>query len=293
MNDLRKSFQTLKHKLIEVVFTSKFSSYLSPLIEFLVFLGVLKVWDGVYSTWEDAPQDEDVLEEKIWVNKVTSQANNAIAAYRSGENLSLASSTQDFIVSLAGVILLSSTDDDFRIIDFGGGMAASYFPLISSVPNPERVEFHIVEVQAICNLGRKLLTEFPNLHFHEKLPELSKPTDIVHAGSSIQYIPDWKGLLSEFVNYRPELLILEDVPTGNIPTFVTTQNFYGKQVRSRFLNINELIEEVQSLGYELIYQTQCTQNFLGKIGGPLPMKNFPPQYQLKFGSHLIFRRMKP
>jgi putative methyltransferase (TIGR04325 family) len=293
MNDVRKIFQTLKHKLIEVVFTSKFSSYLSPLIEFLVFLGVLKVWDGVYNTWENAPQDEDVLEEKIWINKVTTQANNAIAAYRSGENLSLASSTQDFIVSLAGMILLSSTDDDFRILDFGGGMAASYFPLISSVPNPERIEFHVVEVQAICNLGRKLLTEFSNLYFHEKLPELSKPTHIVHAGSSIQYIPDWKGLLSEFVNYRPELLILEDIPTGNIPTFVTTQNFYGKKVRSRFLNINELIEEVQSLDYELIYQTQCTQNFLGKIGGPLPMKNFPPQYQLKFGSHLIFRRMKP
>lgn len=292
MNDFRKSIQTLKHKLIEGVFTLKFSSYLTPLIEFLVFLGVLKVWDGVYSTWEDVPQDEGVLEEKIWVNKVTSQASNAIAAYRSGENLSLASSTQDYIVSLAGGILLSSTDDDFRILDFGGGMAASYFPLISSVLNPERIEFHIVEVETICNLGRKLLAEFPKLHFHEKLPELSKSIDIVHAGSSIQYIPDWKGLLSEFVSYRPQLLILEDIPAGNIPTFVTTQNFYGKRVRSRFLNIKELIEEVQALNYELIYRTQCTQNFLGKVGGVLPMNNFPPQYRLKYGSHLIFRRVE-
>ena len=290
MNDFKKSFQTLKHKLIEAVFTSKLSPYLSPIIEFLVFLRVLRVWDGVYSTWEDAPQDDDVLEEKIWINKVTSQANNAIAAYRSRENLTLASSTQDFIMSLVGGILLSSTDNDFQILDFGGGMAASYFPLISSVPNPERVGFHIVEVQAICNLGRKLLAEFPNLHFHEKLPELSKPIHIVHAGSSIQYIPDWKGLLSDFVNYRPQLLILEDVPAGNIPTFVTTQNFYGKKVRSRFLNINELVDEVETLNYELIYRAQCTQNFLGKVGGPLPLKNLPPQYQLKYGSHFIFRR---
>ena len=27
------------------------------------------------------------------------------------------------------------------------------------------------EVQAICNLGRKLLAEFPNLHFHEIIKE--------------------------------------------------------------------------------------------------------------------------
>ncbi len=280
------------HRLIEIIFTSRISSYLSPLIEFLVYLGVLKVWDGVYSSWEDAPQDDDVLEEKIWINKVSSQANNALAAYRSGENVSLASSTQDFILSLAGGVLLSSTEDDLRVVDFGGGMAASYFPLISSVLDPDRVEFHIVEVKTICNLAEKTFGEFSKLHFHEKLPELLKPVDIVHAGSSIQYIPDWKGLLSEFVSYRPQLLILEDIPAGNIPTFVTTQNFYGKKVRSRFLNINELIAEVQALDYELICKSQCTQNFLGKIGGPLPMKNFPSQYQLKYGVHLIFRRMK-
>ena len=65
----------------------------------------------------------------------------------------------------------------------------------------------------------------------------------MHAGSSIQYIPDWKGLLSKFADYRPKFLILEDVPAGKIPTFVTTQNFYGKKVRSRFLNIDELLKK--------------------------------------------------
>lgn len=292
MNGVQRSFQAFKHRLIEVLFTSKISSYIFPLIEFLVFLRVLKVWDGIYSSWEDAPQDENVLEQKIWTDKVTSQASNALAAYHSGEIVSLASSTQDFIVSLAGSIFLSSKEDDLRILDFGGGMAVSYFPLISSVPDPERIEFHVIEVKSICDLARPLLAEFTKLHFHEKLPKLSKSMHIVHAGSSIQYIPDWKGLLAEFINYRPQLLILEDVLAGNIPTFVTTQNFYGKKVRSRFLNIDELIEEVQSFGYALIYQTKCTQNFLGKTGGPMPMKNFPPTYQLKFCSHLIFRRIE-
>ncbi|MEK9628824.1 MAG: methyltransferase, TIGR04325 family [Nitrospinota bacterium] len=292
MNEV-SSLLRLKHKLIEIVFTSKFSSYLSPLIEYLVLSGALNVWDGIYDSWEEAPQDNDVLEGKIWINKVARQAQSALAAYHSGKVVSLASSTQDYVLSLVGGILLPTTKGDLRILDFGGGMAASYFPLVSALEEPERVEFHIVEVKAICDLSKEILEDFPKLFFYEELPELSRPVHIVHAGSSLQYIPDWKGLLSKFAGYQPELLILEDVPTGNIPTFITTQNFYGKKVRSRFLNIDDLIGALRELEYDLIYKSRCTQNFLGKTGGPLPMKNFPPKYRLKYGSHLIFRRMKP
>ena len=292
MNGFIESFQIVKHRIIEKIFTSKSSKYLSPLIEYLVLAGVLKVWDGVYNSWEEAPENKDVLEEKIWINKVNRQVDNAIAAYGSGECFFLASSTQDFFLSLAAGMLISSIKEDLRILDFGGGMGASYFPLISSVSEPERVDFHIVEVKKICNLGKSKLGKFSKLHFYEKLPELHAPIHIVHAGSSIQYIPDWKGLLSKFVDYRPKFLILEDVPAGKIPTFVTTQNFYGKKVRSRFLNIDELVGEIQKLGYRLIYKSQCTQNFLGNVGGPLPMKNFPPEYQLKYGSHLMFVRVE-
>ena len=189
-------------------------------------------------------------------------------------------------------MLLSSSEDSLCILDFGGGMGTSYFPLISSLPDTKKVEFHIVELKTICDLANKILGDFPQLHFHESLPKISKEVDIIHAGSSMQYISDWKGWLDEFVNYRPRILILEDILTGNIPSFVTTQNFYGKKIRLRFLNINEFIEKVQRLDYQLIYKSQCTQNFLGGIGGSLPMKNFPSQYQLDYGSHLIFKRIK-
>jgi putative methyltransferase (TIGR04325 family) len=289
---LKKSFQKIKHKLIESIFTSKFSSYLSPLIEILVSLRILNVWEGVYNCWEDAPQDSNILEDKIWVDKVTNQALKNISAFKSGKNFPLASSTQDYILSLAGGILLSYNKDNLCILDFGGGMGTSYFPLISSLPDPKKLEFHIVELKTICDLAQKFLGDFSQLHFYESLPNLSKQPHIIHAGSSIQYVSDWKKLLTEFANYRPNILILEDILAGDIPGFVTTQNFYGKRIRSRFLNINELIEELQSLDYQLIYKSHCKQNFLGKLGGPLPMKNFPPQYRLEYCSHLIFKRMK-
>ena len=288
----KHDFQIIKHKFIEAIFTSRISSYFSPLIKLLVSLQIANVWEGVYNCWGDAPQDDNVLEEKIWTNRLTNQALRNILAYRSGKSFFLASSTQDYILSLAGGMLLSSSEDSLCILDFGGGMGTSYFPLISSLPDTKKVEFHIVELKTICDLANKILGDFPQLHFHESLPKISREVDIIHAGSSMQYISDWKGLLDEFANYRPRILILEDILTGDIPSFITTQNFYGKKIRMRFLNINELIEKVQRLDYQLIYKSQCTQNFLGGIGGSLPMKNFPSQYQLDYGSHLIFKRIK-
>ena len=287
-----KSFQIIKHKLIEAVFTSKISSYLSPLIKFLVSLRLVNVWEGIYNSWEDAPRDKNYFEDNIWIKKLIHQAQKNIKLYRSGENPCLASSTQDYILSLVGGMALSSNEKNLCVLDFGGGMGTSFFPLISSLPDSKKVEFNIVEVKTVCDLAQKILGCFPQLYFHEKLPKLSNPVDIIHAGSSIQYISDWKGLLAEFIGYQPKILILEDVMAGDIPSFITTQNVYGKKVRSHFLNINELIEEVQSLGYRLIYKSKCTQNFLSNVGGPLPMKNFPPHYQLDYGSHLIFKRIE-
>ena len=289
---VKKGFQIIKHKLVEAIFTSKISPYLSTLIELLVSLRLVNVWEGVYNSWEDAPRDDNDFEDNIWINKVTNQAQKNIKACRSGNNFCLASSTQDHILSLVGGIVLSSSESNLCVLDFGGGMGTSFFPLITSLPDPKKVEFNIVEVKTICDIAQKILGGFPQLYFHEKLPKLSKPVNIVHAGSSIQYISDWKGLLAAFIDYQPEILILEDVMAGDIPSFITTQNFYGKKIRSRFLNIKELIGEVQSLDYKLIYKSKCTQNFLSKLGGPLPMKNFPPQYQSDYGSHLIFKRNK-
>ncbi|MBT5955444.1 MAG: hypothetical protein HOG97_01645, partial [Candidatus Marinimicrobia bacterium] len=136
------------------------------------------------------------------------------------------------------------------------------------------------------------LGDFPQLHFYEKLPDLSKPAHITYAGSSIQYAPDWKGLLAKFANYRSRILIFEELPAGNIPSFISTQNYYGEKLQCRFFNIDEFIKEVKALGYQLIYKSRCPQNYLGNPKDPLPMKNFPPQYRLEHFLNLIFERMK-
>ena len=289
---LKQESQTISHKLIGAIFTSKVSSYLSPLIELLVSLGFINVWEGIYSCWEDARQDSNIFEEKIWINKLTNQVQKNITDYRSKNNSHLAPPAQDHILSLAAGVLFSPSEDNLQVLDFGGGLGTSYFRLISSLPESKKVEFHIVELKIICDLAQNFLGDFPQLHFYKTLPNLSKPVHIIHLGSSIQYAPDWKDLLAKLANYRSHILILEELPAGDIPSFISTQNYYGKKLQCHFFNINELIEEVQTLGYELIYKSRCPQNYAGKPGEPLPMKNFPSQFRLDFFSNLMFKRIK-
>jgi putative methyltransferase (TIGR04325 family) len=247
------------------------------------------VWEGVYNCWDEAPGDNDAFDDKVWLGKVTQRAQDAIADIRSSATISPATRIRDYILPVAASMLLSSIEDDLRILDFGGGMAASYFPLISSLPDSESVEFHVVEGKEICIKSRGILGDFKNLHFHQQLPKINSSVHIVHAGSSIQYVKDWKKLLSTFVEYEPKLMVLEDLMAGDVKTFVTLQNYYGKKMRSWFLNINEIIETVDQLGYKLIYRAQFTHDILGKTG-PLPMKNFEPSYRLNYGSHLMFEK---
>ena len=248
------------------------------------------VWEGVYDSWGKAPGDKDAFDEKVWLGKVTQRAKAAIKEYRTNATVSPVTRIRDYILPVAASMVCSSFKGDLRVLDFGGGMAASYFPLISSLPNPENVEFHIVEGTEICLKSREVLGEFKKLHFHDHLPEVSYPFHIVHAGSSIQYVEDWKSLLAKFLEYSPKLLVLEDLMAGDVKSFVTLQNYYGKKIRSWFLNINEIIEAVEQMGCKLIYKTQFAHDILGKVG-PLPMENFSPSHRLNYGSHLIFERI--
>ena len=249
------------------------------------------VWEGVYESWEEAPGDDDAFDDNVWLGKVSQRAKDTLAEYRKSSTLSPVTRIRDYILPVAASMISSSSKSDLKVLDFGGGMAASYLPLISSLPDSNNIEFHVIEGKGICLKSKEILGDFKKLYFHEKLPKNSHSFDIVHGGSSIQYVEDWRSLLAKFFDYCPQLLILEDLMAGDVKTFITIQNYYGKKIRSWFLNINEIIESVEQYKYKLIYKTQFTHDILGKVG-PLPMENFSPPYRLDYGSHLMFERIK-
>jgi len=246
-----------------------------------------KIWEGVYKNWGDAPGDEDVFDGDIWVQKITRRAEEARRDYLAPGSISPAAISHNYVLPVVAGMALGFGNKPLRILDFGGGLAASYFSVVAALPESEKIEFHVVEGKKVCEQARVMFQNEPLLHFHDKLPKLTDPVHIVHSGSALQYIEDWKGLLADLCSYRPCYMVLADVMSGDVETFITLQQFYGKKIRFRFINIEELLSEIKSLGFELLYKS----NYAGRICDavkPLDMELFEDKYQLTYASQLIF-----
>ena len=92
----------------------------------------INVWEGVYNCWEEAPEDDDVCDGRIWIDKVTVRAQKALAAYRASETVSLVVLNKDYILSVAGGMLLSFIEGNLCVLDFGGGIGRVIFHLSPS-----------------------------------------------------------------------------------------------------------------------------------------------------------------
>jgi putative methyltransferase (TIGR04325 family) len=246
------------------------------------------IWEGVYENWDKVPADEGFFESDLWVNAISGPAQNLLESYQTSASTSPVATTRDYILPVVASMVEREAGEILRILDFGGGLAASYFPIITAFSEPNNVEFHIIEAEAVCAHGKKIFSEQPNIHFHSKLPELQDPVHIIHSGSGLQYIKEWKSLIASFAEYKPQYFLLADMMAGDIKTFITIQNYYGKKIRSRFLNIKELLSVLREAGFRLIYKSKYLKETLG-VMGPLPMENFEKENRLKHASQILLR----
>lgn len=248
-----------------------------------------RIWEGVYREWNDAPELGDPFNEEQWLTNQADQVMKEMAGISSDARaIPLNAISRDYILP-AVVAVASDALPAFRILDFGGGLASSYPLVMASVPTAARIEFHVVETPGVCGRGRQLLGQYSNLFFHSELPRGGARFDLIHAGRSFQYVDDWRGLLRSFALLEPKYLILAGVLAGDIEPFVTVQNYYGSKIRVRFHNTAELIEEIERLGFKLLYNSFHLSKRLGKEG-PLPMSNFPKDRQVEHPCQFLFGR---
>lgn len=244
------------------------------------------IWEGIYDKFPDETS-ESVWNSEQWVDSLTERSLSDLSEFRKAGTISTQTLVHEYPLAPAAALLAAEADTNIRILDFGGGQGSSFLQLITSLPDPNIVEFHIIESVAVCQRARQVYHEFDNLYFHNEMPHGNDKFDIVHAGSSLHYVADWRTILKEFVSYKPRLLILSGLTAGDIETFVTSQNYYGSKIPVWFWNVNEVISAVESLSYSLIYKSVLASSYLGKIQ-PLPMENFPPKYRLERKCNLMF-----
>jgi len=240
-----------------------------------------KIWSGVFTSFADAAGNKGFLNSVTWLDKQVVQATKAFEKLKSTNVISSLAVTCEYVLPAVAASMIDKTNKTLRILDFGGGLASSYLPLIAMLPVDVNLDFVVIENKEICDAGNKLFESDHRISFLTDLPS-NKSFNIVHAGSSMHYIDDWYSLLEIFSELKPDKLIFADLPAGDIDSFVTTQYYYGRKIPVRFWNINEFIEKVEKLGFRMVMKSRYSSNYLEAL------KDFDLKHRLNYFSQIVF-----
>lgn len=242
------------------------------------FLG--PIWEGIFANFGEVPSAGDGFRTDDWM----ASSRRRLEAIKS-----TGCRYQEYLLpAIAATLAAERRKSPLIVLDVGGGPGNGYPTLRAAMPCGA-IEFHVVENEEVCNLGIEAFPATTELKFHTTIPKLPQ-IDILHLGSVIQYVDDWKSFLKQLTSLQSDYLLFSDAFAGNVPTFVTAQHFYGLRLPCRFLSIDELTTFVEGQGMQLVLDTEYDRTMLGKRD-PLPMEALPEQYRLRYTHHMLFRRM--
>jgi putative methyltransferase (TIGR04325 family) len=252
----------------------------------------LKIWEGVYSSFEEADNfaTGKGFEGDIYCERTLNSARECLDSLLKGKPIpSFYKQRSNILPPIVAMMFSKHSFLPLKILDFGGGLGIGYMALIESITTfKENISYTIVEVPEVCELSKKLYNK-GEVSYLSKLPSEGS-FDLVHSASALQYIESWKEILNKFTDLNPKYILLSDVFAGNVPTYVTIQNYYDSKIKHWFFNFDEYIEVLNKLGYKLIMKSYVTSKRNG-VEDFLPMDNFPKEYRLEQTLHLLFERI--
>jgi putative methyltransferase (TIGR04325 family) len=245
---------------------------------------LFSVWQGVYDSFKESGGDTDAFDSDIWIQK---QKDRIYQALLSIEKDSF--SSRDYPMSLIIAMMLSH-QKTVSVLDFGGGMGVQYLDLIATIPDSKsRVKYRVVDGKTSVEMRPEVLNKFKNLYFYNDFKEIKEPIDVIHIGSTLQYIDDWRGLLTVLWNeFKPEYFIFSDLLVGDVPTFVSHQVFYKKRIPHRFINVKEFSNFIKKeLKMNLLFKTKFVRSILNQEE-IFPNFDLPKLYQIDRPYHMVF-----
>lgn len=242
------------------------------------------VWEGVFKSFEDARGDLDAWETDIWLGKQKERISKAFNNYK--EKISI---SKDYPLSLV-VAMLKAQKKRISILDFGGGMGVHYLDVLSKVPEAEKtIQYVIVDGKSTLQNVPSFMRNFDNLVYCSDLQDVKGIFDVVHIGSTLQYIENWKELLQEFIEkFNPQYFVFSDLLAGDIPTFVSHQIFYEKKIPHLFVNIDEFCQFLNTLRFTLLFKTKFVHPILCQEE-VFPNFNLPKTHQMDRSVNVVFK----
>ncbi len=247
------------------------------------------IWNGVYGTFQDVPASGDGFSGDCWTKKSLSKVAVSLEAARSDQGPSVAVNRDSLLPFL--ISMLTSFKGEVVVVDFGGGVGQTFIDTMDALPDSTQVSFHIVEMESVCEHAARLFEGDDRIHFHTEFPKLDRPIDVIHLGSSLQYVEDWKAMLQNLAEQAPEFLLLGDLMAGDVQTYATAQTYYESQIPCWFFNQQEVVDHLQAFGFSLAFASLYVARILGKEQ-ELPQHNFSPEFRVGRGKNLLFRMNK-
>jgi dTDP-4-dehydrorhamnose 3,5-epimerase len=246
-----------------------------------------KIWDGVYAKFTETGADTSAFDGDVWMKKQVDRVERAKSQSLGSEAVVSIAQTRDYALPFIAASM-ARRDQKLCILDVGGGMATSYFPLLKMLPLGQALEFVVVENESLCAMGRKHFSGDAQVRFEPEIPSQGK-FDIVNFASSLHYIENWMNALERALRSKPEFLLFADLPAADNKTFVTAQNYYGQRIPVWFWNLREFIGSVETLGYDMAFQSRFRGAYLDD-SEELPVGHFDAEHRLGYCSQLIFRK---
>lgn len=169
-------------------------------------------------------------------------------------------------------------------------MGAQYLELIAKVPEASnKVNYHIIETETTLQNLPLELSKFKRLQFSSDLEDFNTSFDIIHIGSTLQYIEDWQGILKRLtIQFNPSYFVFSDLQAGEVPTFVSHQIFYGKKIPHLFLNIKAFENYLKDdLEFELMFKTKFSRPIMGQEE-IFPNQSLPETHRIDRPLNLFF-----
>lgn len=243
------------------------------------------IWEGTFPDLQSVPTDGDGYEGDTW-SKRSRQRMAALLADAATKKPTHPCYTESLLPVVASLARPAASADALRILDYGGGPGFGYIPVLNALRGRPDVRFVVKEVAAVCRLGQEFFGSDERIRFVEDLPDES--FDVVHLGSSIQYEPDWKGLLRALAHRCTGWLAITDLPAGPNPTYASGQRYYDSVLPCWFFNEDQFCNEAEQAGFQLRFRSTYGGTILGAVG--LPQENFPAELRVGRSINMVFER---
>ncbi len=179
-----------------------------------------------YEDWQSADADSSGYDSEIIALRVLAGIEAVQRGEAEFERDSIIFSERDYPWPvIAGLMLAAAAGSgSLRVLDFGGSLGSTFFQSRFFLSAVREVQWSVVEQDVFTEIGDKYITD-SRLTFHvsiERALEGISP-NIVHIGSSLQYLKNPYEVLESLSHTGADFLLLDRIPISNLDHDLVTR----------------------------------------------------------------------